>query len=328
MVSLSSTEYHFGDMILKPSVRLAKRVFEITNLRLTPSMYTEYRLRRGKHQAAHHLTHISDISAESSSGRPCGDSNDHGSDSLMAGECNVSNVKKIDEKSGGEAEPAHTLESFDEVEVWGMFFDSICSTGQVLCQSTGKLHTTTDQKQRKSDDERDLTEPKDAWITFDDIDMQEPYLFIGLPACTLFMTIFRSFRDPHGIVLQDMRRVELDNCPESFKEMFEMLMVTKARLLEIELQGGMNNGSCDDVIDDRSRLTQKDVVWMQQFLLYSSSDQEMTIAPEDCPSPDRQTHFRQALSHLIGVCIQLTQQPYFKENFLSVLSQISTGLSA
>jgi hypothetical protein len=141
--------------------------------------------------------------------------------------------------------------------------------------------------------------------------MQEPFLFIGLPACALFMTIFRSFNDPDGIFLMDTRRVVLETCPESFKEMFEMLIVTKSSLMELEMQG------------EETHLQRKDIMWMPQFLLYSSSNQEITMSEGDSPSPERQTQFRHALSHLVGVCIQLTQQPYFKENFMNVLEEIS-----
>jgi hypothetical protein len=267
--------YHFGDMVLRPGVRIAKRAYKFTSLALKPAMFTEYLLRRRSNHGE-----------------------DRGSNSAIV-------------NAGGNQSD---LEGFDDLEVWGMFFDNICATGISLCRNN-KISCTydddNDNKSASSSNKEDVTESEYAkdvpWITSDDIELQEPYLFIGLPACTLFTVIFRSFSDVDGIVLGDSRRVTLENCPDGFKEMLEMLLVTKTSLLELESGGA-----------EEARLKERDILWMQQFLLYSSSQQEMTVPPAE-----RQTDFRHALSHLIGVCIQLTQQPYFKDNFLTVLEEIS-----
>lgn len=276
---LDSTKYHFGDMILKPGVRMAKRAYKFTTLSIKPAMYTEYRLRRRTRVENRPNSHTENTVIKCGGGR---------------GGDNLENME---------------LEDFDEIEVWGMFFDSVCAMGVRLCRGLDAQSTTDQVDEHMNEGQKE--EVKELWITADDVDMQEPYLFIGLPACTLFMAIFRSFNDTDGIVLGDSRRIVLQNCPNGFKEMFEMLIVTKNSLLELDSKG------IGDV------LTGKDILWMQQFLLYSSSDREMTITEADSPSEERQTVLRQALSHLVGVCIQLTQQPYFKENFMNVLEEIA-----
>ena len=283
--ALDSTVYKFGDMLLKPSLRNLRRVINLSNLKLNPALYTEYRLRR-KSQVKFQSQGRGQVAIGSGGG-------------------------------GGASRSTLTLENVDETEVWGLFFEDICSLGVSLCQHTFHL---TGMESYSNRDSTSLKEAKEenAWISLDDIDLQEPFLFIGLPACALFMTIFRSFTDSDGIVLMDASRIVTDTCPDTFKEMFDMLMVTKSSLMDIELKG-----------DEDSQLQQNDFLWMQQFLLYSSSDQEITITPESGgPSLERQTQFRHALSHLVGVCIQLTQQTYFKENFLSVLEEISNRITS
>lgn len=278
--SLESTVYKFGDMLLRPSARLAKRVFKLSNLNLKPALYTEYRLRR-KSQLSYDGPSTSSRAVQSS----------------------------------GSGHAYDTEQKIDELEVWGLFFDDICTIGVSLCQNTYQQTGLT-----CSEEEGKL---EAAWITVDDIDLQEPFLFIGLPACALFKTIFRSFSDTDGIVLMNAQRVVRETCPESFREMFDMLMVTKTSLVDIEQGTETGNGK-----EKGPHLQQADLLWMQQFLLYSSSDQEITITPErGGPSLERQTQFRHALSHLVGVCIQLTQQPYFKENFMNVLEEISHRVS-
>jgi len=260
---------------------MAKRAYKFTTLRIKPAMYTEYQLRRRTRIENQPSSH-----AVTESGGGGGGDDNH---------------ERVE------------LEEFDEVEVWGMLFDSVCAMGVRICRGLVTQSTTDQLDENVKEGEKEDVQA--VWITADDVDMQEPYLFIGLPASTLFMTIVRSFRDPDGIVLKDSRRVVLQNCPDGFQEMFEMLIVTKNSLLELDLSGK------GDV------LSGKDILWIQQFLLYSSSDKEMTLCEAESPSEERQTCLRQALSHLVGACIQLTQQPYFKENFMNVLEEISSQVS-
>lgn len=273
-----STVYKFGDILLKPTIRLAKRVFNVSNINLRPTLYTEYRDRR--------RTQIED---QPSLGTRSGTDLSIGVNSI-----------------GNSDLPA---EAIDELEVWGLFFDDICTVGVRMCQNSfQKVDVARDQEKEEKEEE------EEAWISVDDVELQEPFLFIGLPACALFMTIFRSFADPKGIILMDTRRVVKETCPGTFKEMFEMLMETKRSLMELDAHGG------------DSQLQHRDILWMQQFLLLSSSSQEITLS--DCPSQERQTNLRHALSHLVGVSMQLTQQPFFKENFMNVLEEIARRVSA
>lgn len=194
-----------------------------------------------------------------------------------------------------ETSPSDNIQDVDEIEAWGLFFHEVKHLGITFCVG-------------------DESGGIGKWITQDDIDMQEPFLFIGLPACALFGSIFRSFKDGNGILLLDGRRIVLANCPTNFKQMFELLMQTKKSLLEVLKEES-------GVVFD-----QQDILWMQQFLLYSSSSHEISLS--NVPSDERQNQLRNALSHLVGVCIQLTQQPYFKENFLQVLDSISSHIDS
>jgi len=141
-------------------------------------------------------------------------------------------------------------------------------------------------------------------VPIDDIEAFEPYLFIGLPALALFNTVARSLVDPAGLVLKDTRRVLDSNCPPNFRQLFELLLTTKGLLNEI------------------TPLDANDKSWIRQLLIFSDSDR---IIPSGI-TEDRRVELCRALSHLVSVCSQLTQQPYFKENFLDVLNHIKSSV--
>lgn len=120
-----------------------------------------------------------------------------------------------------------------EREIWGLFFEQTLHAG-VAAYITQR------------------------YITEDDLAMQEPYLFIGLPSVALFNTVLRSASDPDGLVFIDGRRVTADTCVENFQTMFDLLMETKQRL------------------NTTIALNETEKLWVKQFLLYAGSDKTTT----------------------------------------------------
>jgi hypothetical protein len=116
-----------------------------------------------------------------------------------------------------------------ENEVWGVFFQRIYQAG-LWARYTANF------------------------IPHEDLEGQEPYLFIGLPALTLYFAIMRSIDDPDGIVFFDGRRMITETCPDNFKMLFNMLVSSKLSLRSL------------------MPLSEVEQSWTQQFLLYSSSD--------------------------------------------------------
>ena len=72
-------------------------------------------------------------------------------------------------------------------------------------------------------------------ISVDDLDSAEPYLFIGLPAISLFTTISRSLEEPTYLIFIDGRRIDRDTCAPNFLQLFNMLMMTKDELNKYEV---------------------------------------------------------------------------------------------
>jgi len=118
-----------------------------------------------------------------------------------------------------------------EDEVWGMFFQRVFQAGVWA-------HTAN-------------------FITKDDLEGQEPYLFIGLPALTLYLAVERSIDDPDGLIFFDGRRMITETCPNNFKVFFDMLISSKLSLKSI------------------MPMSEEEKSWTRQFLLYSSSDKSI-----------------------------------------------------
>ena len=279
--AIESTVYKFGDMLLKPGLRMAKKVITGHDYNLKPDLYTDHRHNRNARNMA--------TSEESSESTP------------------ASQLKEPTKRDDSEpwiplpCSNLNVVTEIDESEVWGLFFEEIYNVG------VSYLGNSVAQHEKKG-------APHDAWISPDDIDFQEPYLFFGLPACAMAMSIFRSLSDNDGIVLSNSKRVVREICPESYSSIFEILMLTKSNFQNLALDGV------------NIRLTYNDVLWMQQFLLYSSSDKELTL--DNCPSEAKQTCFRKLLSDLVGLSMDITQAPYFKENFLNVIEDIQSSIAS
>lgn len=69
-------------------------------------------------------------------------------------------------------------------------------------------------------------------ITTDDLESQEPFLYMGLPALTLLKVVDNSWNCPMGIRLTNGAVVDIHNCPkeESFSEFLNSLLLCKERI--------------------------------------------------------------------------------------------------
>lgn len=134
------------------------------------------------------------------------------------------------------SESSESAVNIPESEIWGVFFEQAMHAGV-------RAHYT----QRS--------------ISRDDLEMQEPYLFIGIPAVALMDTVLRSLHDPECLVFVDRRRVNLQTCPDNFKMMFQLLMETKTNLNSVP------------------KLTSNEESWARQFLLFAGADKEIKCKP-------------------------------------------------
>lgn len=114
-----------------------------------------------------------------------------------------------------------------EDEMWGVFFEQVAYAG--------------------------ISALRDGLITRDDLEMQEPYLFIGLPSLSLCNTVFRRPQDSHCLTFIDGRRITRETCPPALKELFDMLLNTKVLLSQLP-----------SLSDHEKR-------WTKHFLVYAAS---------------------------------------------------------
>jgi hypothetical protein len=139
------------------------------------------------------------------------------------------------------------------------------------------------------------------YITPGDLITEEPYLFVGLIALTLFDTIIRSM-PVSGLVLVDGRRITTETCEENLHILFDFLTNIKK---EMKI-----------VLD----LTENEKAWIEQFLLFAGCEKAIL---EQNVSQHRRTIFIHTFSDLLAVAAQLSDQSYFKANVVNVIDAIS-----
>jgi hypothetical protein len=156
----------------------------------------------------------------------------------------------------------------------------------------------------------------------EEIEDFEPFLFIGLPAVTLFHLVMRSMQ-VDGLLLENGMHVVESNCPSNFLAMYSLLMETKLELT--------NHGVVS--------LNENDSLWVRKFLLYAGCDTASrntnTGSPARMHAPyichcknvfkyvtplfldttlvvSRQDELRRSFSFLNAVATQVTQQKHYK----------------
>jgi hypothetical protein len=299
---MRSTIYYFGDMLLKPSVRHLALLFRIPSIAFDPNIYRDYlNHRNGRHMSFH------DTSFEE------GREGDRDSEIIT-------------HAGGGAVE-------FDERELWGIFFDQMYYIGIWGINPVGA--PTAEAGGAAS------AGMAFQYLTIDEIESQEPFLYIGLPAVSLLNMILRSRYDTSpnsmpSLRLIDGRVVSEKTCPESYRPMFQILLQTKQAMCQLELP-----------------IQEQEIAWLRETLLYAGSERSLKgpslvtrslltlplsapLSPSshlfllleggDCGIPvERQETLNRLFSSVVSISTQLTQQKYFKENFFHVLENISLG---
>jgi hypothetical protein len=140
-----------------------------------------------------------------------------------------------------------------ESELWGIFFDQIYYVGLWAAHSPSFSPSPHQQRKQSSS----------SYITVDDIELQEPYLYIGLPAVSLLNMIFRSRYDfSHEFAINSLRLIDgrivtTETCPESYQRMFQLLIETKREMLRLE------PSLCVEEMD-----------WLRETMLYAAAEKE------------------------------------------------------
>lgn len=125
-----------------------------------------------------------------------------------------------------------------ERELWGIFFDQMYYVG------IWAIHDV-------------------SYITVDEVELQEPYLYIGLPSVSLLNMILRSRYDSSPATLSylrliDGRVVSETTCPESYRVMFQILLQTKQEMCRLE-----------------PAIQLEEMDWLRETFLYSGSDKSL-----------------------------------------------------
>jgi hypothetical protein len=148
------------------------------------------------------------------------------------------------------------------------------------------------------------------FITLEEIEDFEPFLFIGLPAVTLFHLIMRSMR-VEGLLLESGIQVVESNCPSNFLAMYGLLMETKVQLKNL----------------GEESLSDHESLWVQKFLLYAGCDTASRNTNIDTTLVvSRQDQLRRSFSFLNAVATQVTQQKHYKSNFSDILVGVAAEI--
>ena len=68
----------------------------------------------------------------------------------------------------------------------------------------------------------------------DDVESEEPYLYLGLTSLTMLEAAIRSMALPVGFQLSDGMLLTPEQCPADFAELFQVLMEAKRLLIAAE----------------------------------------------------------------------------------------------
>ena len=198
------------------------------------------------------------------------------------------------------APPPAPLSSIPERELWGVFFGQVYEAGVWALQA--------------------------GLLSPDEVQEQEAFLFIGLPAVSLCNAVLRSVGagEKDTLVLVDGRRIAQAVCPPSFEAMLGALLAT-----------------CE-TLHGLPPLSPLEMDWLRAFLLVAGSDRVIpgvclncalvafthcfltVCAGEEGLPEERKSLLRGAFSQLVGVSTSVTQLDFFKSNFLSVLEHLES----
>lgn len=140
-------------------------------------------------------------------------------------------------------------------------------------------------------------------LSVEDVEDQEPFLFLGLPALTVFEALMRSLQAPANcIVLSSGHQVTPANVPEESggRSMLEAMILTKAQIIKTVL-------SSSEVDALRRKILESD-----------TADSSV-----DWGSQERRAELMAIVASVHSIATGITQQPFYQDNFALALEQIA-----
>lgn len=145
-------------------------------------------------------------------------------------------------------------------------------------------------------------------IAPEDVEDQEVYLFLGLPALTLLEAVLRSLPDPGpSISMSDGLVVTPETCPPEFKPLFSALSRVKTELLTGELSS----------TEQRA---------LRAVVLYAGDADKPD--PLEGIAPERSVLINRVSATVQGVATAVSQLSFFKASFNNVLVLLSASVSS
>jgi hypothetical protein len=125
-------------------------------------------------------------------------------------------------------------------------------------------------------------------INIDDLKDRDPYIYIGMSSVVILSSVKYS-KNSNGILLHNGSIVTLDKCPESYKSMFQQLILIKKMFADLKLT------------DDQIKL----------ITLYSLTDPNVVIPEnlEELKTPA----LMKIVSTVTSISNQISQVAYFKQ---------------
>ncbi|CAJ1348058.1 unnamed protein product [Effrenium voratum] len=140
-----------------------------------------------------------------------------------------------------------------------------------------------------------------GYITSDDLDGLEPFLFIGLPAVAVLRLILRSEKK-EGLFFSDQMQVTHHNRPHNAfaDNIWHSAMKTKRLAAQ-----------ASPILDSE-----------MDFLIYSALQRPETEPPSEGISSLRRSELKKVVSAAIGLAINASRSASFKESIGSVLQDV------
>lgn len=149
-----------------------------------------------------------------------------------------------------------------------------------------------------------------GWITLDDLEMQDAYIYLAFPALALIEAMFRS-KNCTGIILLHYKVLTTENCPQAdnFPLLFKPLLENKKEMVEISEQEleiitqlCLTRADLEIPLNTLDETTQKHATKLAATI--NSVASQISQAPV----------FRQTIQSIIDACIE-EQRPSFGMKF-------------
>jgi len=143
-----------------------------------------------------------------------------------------------------------------------------------------------------------------AWISLQDVEDSEPYLFWGLTGKTVLEAVFRS-ENRNGIQMAIGNILTVQNCPPQHHTLYHGLEKVKdmVKALKLDAQG-------------RDEL--------RKLVLYGNSEREF----KSNLTPTQHTAYNRVAGAIQSISIQVSQLSFFKQQFQNIFNLLVICLRA